>query len=509
MKQQYSTISLLYVFSILVFEVFYVDNAYFNIMEAKSGMLQLITAVFLVLFLGVTVSYAAKDAQGFDRNLKRKLKDFNLVDIAAVALALSSVVSCLFSDNKSAALLGSRGWGAGAWMYIFLVLLYFFVSRSYSVTPVFVFTMLLSGSIVFIWSLLNVCSVDFFGMHERIYGGKTAAMAYLASIGNSNSMAGYASMLIPAVGILFIDSKKTVSKIVYGIFLLLGFACCIAANCDGVYLGLAIGILCMTIFAAGSLKRIRLLFASGAIFCASICLIKLLRLISGTEKFVDLTGISAKLCSTNLAIILLIVFFTIYIALCFAKNANLARFAAPLRISAAALFIAAVIVVIVYASRGFDDNWGSYRGYIWRRSAEMFGELDFKSKLFGIGSDCFGILFSTDPKATLPGAIVLNAHNEWLQYLITTGIIGVAAYAFFWAAPAVDALFIKKRISAPKAAMLAGIAGYMGQAVVNNPQPLCMCILFLFLALYRAQSDSFELADSFELDTANIPASNN
>ena len=62
-----------------------------------------------------------------------------------------------------------------------------------------------------------------------------------------------------------------------------------------------------------------------------------------------------------------------------------------------------------------------------------------------------------------------------------------------WAAPACDALFIRKKMSAPRAAVLAAVAAYAAQAVVNNPQPLCMSVLFLFLSMYRAGGELFEM----------------
>ncbi|MBQ6796493.1 MAG: O-antigen ligase family protein [Clostridia bacterium] len=491
MKQQCSMISALYILSILVFEVFYVDNAYFNIMEAKAMMLRIITAAFIVLFLVMILTFAFRENAA--KSLKKKISQLDIVDYAVIIFAAVSVISCIFSDYPSEAMSGSRGWGGGAWMYVCLALLYFFVSRSIKVGRGFFLTMLVSGSVIFLWSILNMCSVDLFGMHEGIYGGKSAALCYLSSIGNSNSMAGYASMLTAAAGVLFVAAEKKSSRIAYGVFLFLGYTCCVVANCDGVYLGLAAAAFCMTFYAVGSMKRIRALVMEGVIFSAAVCFVRLLRLVSTREKFFDLTGVSAYICEGNLFVAILFVFLAAYIAISIVKLPDISRFAKWIRVGTAAVFVIAAVGAALYAARDFGDEWGSFRGYIWRRSAEMFSELDIKGKIFGVGPDCFGILFASDPKATLPGAIVLNAHNEWLQYLITTGIVGTAAYAFMWAAPACDALFIRKKMSAPRAAVLAAVAAYAAQAVVNNPQPLCMSVLFLFLSMYRAGGELFEM----------------
>lgn len=492
MKQQCRMIAALYILSIFVFEVFYVDNAYFNIMEAKAMMLRIISAAFIVLFVFIGLGFAFKENITQDK-LKRTIRGLDITDYAVIIFAAVSLVSALLCDYTAEALSGSRGWGSGAWMYLCLALLYFFVSRSIKIGRGFIVTMLISGAVIFVWSILDMCAIDIFSMHEGIYGGKAAAMCYLSSIGNSNSMAGYASMLTAAAGVLFVAAKKRSSIAAYGIFLFLGFTCCVVANCDGVYLGLAAAVFCMTYYAVGSAERIEKLVLAGAIFSASVCFVRLLRVIATREKFVDLTGVSAALCSGNLFVVLLIVFCAMYITLRFVKIPDLSKYKGVLRVVTVCVFVAAAIGAACFVSRDFGDEWGSFRGYIWRRSVEMFGDMGIKEKIFGTGPDCFGILFASDPKATLPGAIVLNAHNEWLQYLITTGVVGTAAYAFFWAAPTYDALAVKKSLTAPRAAMLAAVAAYAAQAVVNNPQPLCMSVLFLFLAMYRAGGERFEI----------------
>ena len=496
MKRQRGIISLFYTACILLFEVLYFDNAYFNIMEAKANMLKLISVVFFMLFLVIFFISAAKDEQA-GLGVKRFCKSFGMTEKAVIAFACVSIVSSVFSGNFEAAVSGDRGWGGGAWMYLTLAALCIIVSRSLSfgTAPKLIF--LFGGFATFIWSLLNVCGADLFGMHEGIYGGKTAAMAYLAGIGNSNSMAGYVSMLLPAAMILFTASKKRVWKCVYAAFVFLGFACAVTANCDGVYIGMAAAVFCTVFYSLGKTERLFALPQLGAALSGAVCFVKLLRRLVGTEKFVELTGISARVCSMNMFPVLFVLFAFVCIALYVFEKKNILsrvpdikKLSRPLRISLCVFFAAASIASVAVSARSFDDSWGSYRGYIWRRSLEMFSELGFGRQLFGVGPDCFGIMFSADPNASIPGAIVLNAHNEWIQYLVTTGFIGVAAYAFFIFAPAYDALHVKKKISASSAAMLASIAGYAAQAVVNNPQPLCLSILFLLISFYISGGES-------------------
>jgi len=97
MKQQCSMISALYILSILVFEVFYVDNAYFNIMEAKAMMLRIITAAFIVLFLVMILTFAFRENAA--KSLKKKISQLDIVDYAVIIFAA-------VSDPESAELTG-------------------------------------------------------------------------------------------------------------------------------------------------------------------------------------------------------------------------------------------------------------------------------------------------------------------------------------------------------------------------------------------------------------------
>ena len=40
----------------------------------------------------------------------------------------------------------------------------------------------------------------------------------------------------------------------------------------------------------------------------------------------------------------------------------------------------------------FSDSWGTDRGYIWRKSIEVYQDFPILHKLFGYGPDTFGIL---------------------------------------------------------------------------------------------------------------------
>ncbi len=101
------------------------------------------------------------------------------------------------------------------------------------------------------------------------------------------------------------------------------------------------------------------------------------------------------------------------------------------------------------------------------------------------------------------GKRIANAHNEYLQYLVTTGILGAVSYIMIYVSSFYD--YIKKKHwCEEKGIWLFGIMGYAGQAVVNNPQALNMATLFLFLAIYRSFSYMQQMQEAADRQKARL-----
>lgn len=137
----------------------------------------------------------------------------------------------------------------------------------------------------------------------------------------------------------------------------------------------------------------------------------------------------------------------------------------------------------------FNDSWGTNRGYIWRKSFEVFWGFPFVHKLFGYGPETFGILttknFLVDMLNTAQGQVFDNAHNEYLQYLVTIGALGLITYVVFL----VTACW-KMAVSRSRNTYLAGclfaVLCYGVQALVNLNLPITAPIMWLLLSVGMA-----------------------
>lgn len=132
------------------------------------------------------------------------------------------------------------------------------------------------------------------------------------------------------------------------------------------------------------------------------------------------------------------------------------------------------------------DAWGSYRGRIWQFCAEMYAErYTFIQKLIGTGPETLHKLSATGE--LFENRNLDQAHNEYLQYLMTTGIAGLAAYLGLIGTVAYTVIK-KLRHNILAVALFAGLFAYWIQAVVNIAQPFSTPIMYVYIACIAAMA---------------------
>jgi len=134
-----------------------------------------------------------------------------------------------------------------------------------------------------------------------------------------------------------------------------------------------------------------------------------------------------------------------------------------------------------------SDDMGSYRVLIWRGAlTDSF----LQNPIIGTGPDTFVHSFPQWANE-LADVRFDTAHNEYIQILITHGILGLLAYLVFLAGVFVKG--IKRAFYDPiKMAVLAAFAGYLVQAFFNINLPIVSQILWVFagiLAISRKEDE--------------------
>ena len=155
----------------------------------------------------------------------------------------------------------------------------------------------------------------------------------------------------------------------------------------------------------------------------------------------------------------------------------------PVLAAGGVLYAAMLLVVTRY------EDAGNGRGYIWQLSLDLFQSLPLKEKLIGVGPNCYmdalEAFLAKRPELTetfteqFHTLALTSAHSEYLDYLINTGIAGVAAYlgmlfVFF-------RTFLKQEKTAPRILAAVCALSYLIYAGFNFSM-VCSTPLFFALA---------------------------
>lgn len=454
---------------------FYVDNSYFNIVEAKTYMVKVSAIMILAIFTSSEILTFYQ--LSFKEMAVRFLKSLNLMDISIIAFAVTALISVASGVNALAAFSGNSGWGMGAEIILLLTGIYFFVSRNLKIDDSLIWLLTIPAAVVMGISLLNGCHIDPFSLHAFL--AEDDYSRYVATIGNINWFVGYLSMLVPPVMYLSLREKRVGYRIWYGFFTLLGGINIYVCNSDGIFLGFGASFILIICFVLKRRSDVIHFFEQIILLGVASAITALLSAI--VPDFVTITGILAKFIKSGAWLMAFAVSLLCIFLLWKMKDEVYQKYSKWLRI----LFVTAVIVtavlVLIHVLRVFNDDWGHRRGYIWSCAITIYGNLPLVQKLFGCGADCFGIMY----EALKDSSWIRNAHNEYLQYLVTTGVFGLVTYCSVYLSALRSHIDRKPEENVPADAILIGIAGYAGQALVNNPQALNMVIFYLLLSCYR------------------------
>ena len=357
-----------------------------------------------------------------------KIRDFlrlSVTDISLLSLLVVMTVSTLLSDHSQDSFTGNQGRNCGLLLYIAFLLCYFFVSRFYEKSELVFIVFAASSAVVF-----ALCILNFFGLDPlNMYADYPAYVRddFTSTIGNKNLMSCFCCLCVPAFLVLFFI-RKTAVRFFYLFVCVLGFAALICADSSSGILGI------VPTLAFALLYRFR---ANKKLF----------------------RGLIIALAAALLCLCIAFCYFTF-----FDVKTPLGGFFRFFR---------------------FNAKWGTHRGYIWLKSFEIFKSFGFKNILFGCGPDTFYSAFApyfSELQRLFGDASANCAHNELLNYLITTGIFGLSAYLALISSAVLRG--VKRAEKSPEVLIFTlPIICCFCQSLVNIATPITTPLLFIFIAL--------------------------
>ena len=493
-KQKKSTLSprqkVVGAYLTLMFGVFplFCTDGFFNIRHDRYYFFLALSGALLA-FWGITWL-------GGDR--KNSIGRLHVTDWAMLGFLGVCIVSTVFSIAPVQALLGTAGRNNGLLLMAVYVGIYFAVSRYGRPGPVVFAALGIVSAFVSVLTVLNFFSLDPLGMLEEL--SVADKKIFFSTIGNKNLLSGYLCITLPVLTVIFIEDSRKWLRILALCCLAPGFAALMAADSDSGLLGLgSFGVVYVIRYIRHPAKLKRFFLVMTVMLLSA----RLLQPISA------IPALEAKTMShlqqffvysvPGIALLLIVAAVTVTLEILDRKRPELVlpKWVCTATITLfGAIFIAVAVSVIILTlnpkipARGLwqhlrlDYTWGTNRGFIWSKTMEIFWEFSLWRKLFGSGPDTFYYTFQPyfEELTNYWTSSTNAAHNEYLNYLITVGILGASAYCTALISGVVRCFrSIKQQ---PEGAVYCAAAiCYGAQALVSIAQPITTPLLIIFLAL--------------------------
>ena len=461
---------------------------------------------YFFLFLSGAMAIASLISYGISRHEEKLtgtpkpfLKPVSAADIAVLCFFVCAVISSLASPYFVETLNADSARNNGLILLFTYTLVYLCLSRMYVYKDYVIAVYLVFSCIVALLTVINFFYIDPIG----IFDGYTEDVAtdFGSTIGNKNTIAAFMSLFTPAAIMVSVVSEKSWMRILGRVSLCFAYMAALCANSGSVLLGLAVAIPLMAAISARSRLYLRRFFLAMTILFASGWLLRLFSLIMG-DRQKGFEFIQNFLIYDPRTLIPLAFCAVLTLLLYFLPEG---RIPYPSRALPVILFTLTVIGVLgligtmVYFTEvdtatelgsfdrllRFDDRWGTHRGFMWIRSLEEYGKYDFFKMLFGAGPDMtikvlephFAELYSR-----FGDGYTDCAHNEYINYLITQGALGLLSYLMILGTVCVRAL--RRAKSNPMGLVfVSAVLCCAIQATVNLYTPITTPILILFLSM--------------------------
>ena len=476
--------------------ILFFHNKFFDINRSKYHLFVWTMAAAASVALGLRL---------WERPWREERLRPRMAEIGMGALTVAALVSTCLAGDRLAAWTGSGGRCAGGWFYLSLSILFALGLRASAALEEgraarWIETALVaSGSVCAALGVLNFLGYDPLGFYvqslQTVYRND-----FISTIGNINFFSAYLCLIAALAAGLFLRLESGRRWLFLAAFDLCWMGVLAARSESGMVGMAALGVAVVAVPCRSQRDAGRILLLPGSACLATFLLRRALILRRGYNmELYD--SIARTLLRAPVAMIaggLVLLGLAAALMLlperpALVRGLRRAQKAAVVLAALAAIAAAGLIVYYTWiapeaepplAALRMDANWGTFRGFIWRKTAALWRELPPLRKIFGVGPDSLRPLLVEkcyDEMVSLTGILFDNAHNELLQLLITVGAAGLAGYLVLVGAALHSAW--RARESAAGFALFVALCAHLAQSVFNIAQPETTPAVFLALAL--------------------------
>jgi len=453
-----------------------VHDAYFDITRTKALVFWVLSALFLAAFAVWRI------VRGKEEPIRCRPE---LPDILFGCFALAHILSTLLFRPLPAGLWAADNRFQGIVSFALYLGVFLVLRRRGSFSPLVRYAMGLGFSVAAALAIGEVFGADLLGL--RAISPAIERPRFFSTVGNISFLSALCVLFLALASVPALSADSVPAALPWALCAALALCCGIAMRADSFALGAlaCFALLPLLTREARLLRRVPLLWAISAITALLFSLA-----MKGSALY-RLSGIGAFLTSPLLLLGVLAVSAALWLLLCRRGDPAMIVFR---RVYGILFFVflalGAVFLVLantlwrdrlpasVSAFAVFSASWGTDRGAEWMSFFQMFREASLPQKLIGSGA---GSLAEWDRANRLfSDAVTDSAHNEYLHYLLTGGLLGLLSYL------SLLVLALRKALREPsptRTALALACASYAVQAAVNIAQPFTTPLFLALLAL--------------------------
>lgn len=445
----------------------WLEDQYFNQTAAKGHAMLAGSIITVILLLCVVIA---------QKTVKPLIPHKNVTEISIVAFGALAVISTVLSDSRFESFFGFNGWWVGGIQMLLFSLLAIFLSNKLEWSKLLETTIMSIGFVVYFIDLLHGAGVDFMFLHRNIL--ESQYWAYLSTFGNINWFMGYIALTLPLILVSFFKSDDKERNVFYCIYLFMTCIGIIFCRSDGLYVGFGLCAFFAVPFVLSKAQYIRrfLLFVAfyGIAMMITLFVPAYVHMIPGD-------GVCAIFAKPIIAIGMTVIGLGGYAVMKYVVKDYKLSLAKILTIVFEVALCAVVAYFVMDVVKNYNDSWGSGRGMIWTYAINTFKEMPLFNQLIGMGPET---LFNYNQALNEEfGGIVLCYHSDVFQFLITNGVLGLAAWLTMWVSIAVR--WVKSRdVEGEEFMFMVAVFAYFGQSLVNSAECLSWPILIVVMGLY-------------------------
>ncbi|MEG1847638.1 MAG: O-antigen ligase family protein [Lachnospiraceae bacterium] len=406
--------------------------------------------LFLLLLPKINIIAKRLQSKDWKPRIQERL---SACDCCMILYGLVVLLSYGMSPYREIALYGYPDWHMGVVTQLLLIGIYLCISRGWRWKEQFLWYAVAVSGLIFLLGLLNRYAYDPLGMYGGLeYWNKTHL---LATIGNINWYCGYVCILLPIGFYYYWSVKSGKLRILLSFYICVAFGTMLTQGSESGLVAMAVMLCCYFFFSFASTDKMRRFLQALVLLGVTSLLLRLAYAILQDRAYFGQDLAIVGIVTSNLWIGYTIVVsflslgyeFLVYQGgFCIANYGKLRK---GILISAITCVVILVAAMLLHRQNpeflpGLTQNtylqlnadWGSGRGLLWPLTWRAWCEMPWLQKLFGVGADCYAPYMYAHYGEGLQGflqgwwgdAIVANAHNEWLNTLITEGLLGLLTY---------------------------------------------------------------------------------